>query len=252
MSILTLTTDFGVNNYYLATFKGLILNRVQPIQFIDISHDTKVFDIQSAAYQVRNCWYNFPKNTVHFIHVGEQYANKNRFIACRYDQQFFLLPDNGLITLILNTQPDEVVPINTGKNGMYFELLANTIKDIFQTNSLSNLGHTTQQYMERILPQPISNQNLIRGSVEYINRYGNLITNISKPLFDQVHQQRDYEVMTRSVQFKTISPSYYSVGEGDEVCFFNPGQMLELAINSGNASGLFGLRVGDHVQIEFY
>ncbi len=253
MPILTLTTDFGTNNFYLASFKGMILSYLHTVQIIDVSHTTAVFDIQSSAFQLQNTWKSFPQHTVHFVQVGEQYANKQRFIATEFENQYFVLPDNGMITLILQDYPSKVIPILPNE---HFEtktqFLAQIVTDILKNQSIDFLGKPTNQYVERLSPKPIVSDQLIRGTIQYIDRYGNLITNIDKKLFDHLLGENGFEIITRSGQFNQISDTYTDVDQGDMLCLFNSLQLLQISINEGNASELLGLKIGDQIQVEFH
>lgn len=252
MRILTLTTDFGTKDYYLSAFKGLILSQLNKIHMVDISHEIEAFNIQSAAYNLRNSWQNFPPKSLHVCRVGESVTKQNRYLAFEFEKHYFLLPDNGIITLILDKYPKKVfVLLKEIEEQSNSDFLSKAIAHILKNDNLDGLGNETTNYQERIDQKPILSSVYIRGVVQHIDRYGNLITNIDRELFESHHGNREFEVLTRAVSFRRIAKNYASVPPGEKLCCFNSSGFLQLSINQGNAHELFGLHVADIIQVDF-
>ncbi len=116
------------------------------------------------------------------------------------------------------------------------------------------LGSEKQSYLERILLRAVVEGSVIRGSVIYIDSYKNVITNITRSLFEEVGKGRPFTVFFRKFEYNidVISNSYADVYEGEKVALFSSTGFLEIAINQGKASGLLGLDMGDTVRVEFY
>ena len=252
MKILTLTTDFGREDFYLSLFKGLILSRLSDVSIVDVSHETEPFHIQTAAYNLKNAWKHFPENSLHVLRVGESARKAGRFLAMKVQQQYFLLPDNGVITLMFDQLPVTIIALqNKDKSVSNSVFLANAIAHILKQNDIESLGEETTHFQERISQQPILSTNYIRGIVQHIDRYGNVITNIDDTLFYDQVDEREFEIMTRAVSFHKIMPSYASVQPGNKLACFNSAGYLQLSINQGNAAELFGLSISDTIQIDF-
>lgn len=111
MPIVTLTTDFGVRDFYAGALKGALLRRSPGLQMVDISHDIKPFDIVQGAYVVQHAWPEFPEGTIHIIGVNCVYDKPHRFLAARRHGHYFIAPDNGLLTLLFPDWPDPDVRV---------------------------------------------------------------------------------------------------------------------------------------------
>lgn len=254
MKILTLTSDFGVQDFYLSSFKGLIYSKLLDLSIVDISHSTPAFQLEPAVFNLSLAWKNFPKGTLHCFRVGEGSLKIERFLACEIEDQFFILPDNGVIRMLFPTQlPQKIIAIENSIEGRSTgEFLANIIAHILTDQAIDALGNETTLYKEMITQQPIVSADYIRGVVEYVDIYGNLITNISQELFEHKRQDRDFLIETRAVNFKKINTHYSQVQPSDELCLFNSAKFLQLSINQGNASELLGIGRKDTIQIDFF
>lgn len=252
MTTITLTSDFGLKDHYLAKLKGLLISQLKELRIIDISNEIDLFNIQMAAFQVKQSWESFPQSTIHFIWVGDQYRSKTRWIACKHNGHFFVLPNNGLITLILSQSPEQVVVIDKSESDSQMKFLVKCIAQIADEKSILGIGEPTTGYLERLVQKPIVSKNLIRGQIQYIDHFGNLVTNIEKSLFDDQKEAEDhFEIITRAIQIFRLKSSYSEEEPGEVLALFNSSGFLQISINQGNASELLGLRVGDPVQIEF-
>src|SRR5690349_13728425 len=112
MSIITLTTDLGIKDFYLAAIKGSILGSLPDAQIVDITHQIPSYNIAQAAFIVKNSYHYFPEGTVHLVMVDNCYQSDAKLLAVYADGHYFIGPDNGLFSLALNKEPDSVVKIN--------------------------------------------------------------------------------------------------------------------------------------------
>jgi len=250
MAIITLTTDFGRSDHYVGRLKGLIYSKMQTANVVDITHDINNFDIQSAAFQVKHTWKSFPQHSLHFVWVGDHLRPKTNWIACRFQDHFFVLPNNGLITLILDADPEQVVRLQTQEKPLD-EVLMGYLTQIVKEKSILGAGDHFGNYLERVEQKPVVTNNLIRGSIQHVDKFGNLITNISQELYEQQVENRSFEIMTRSFQIRGLSTTYSDEEMGEIIAFFNSQNVLQISQNQGNASQILGLKIGDSVQIEF-
>ena len=252
MKILSLTSDFGSKDFYLASFKGELYSEIEGLSIIDISHHTPAFDIQAAAYNLKNAWPKFPDQSLHIFRVGESTQKEGRYLCFNHYNHFFILPDNGVLTLLFAKLPSKIIALQQENKSQSKSLfLARAASHVFSAYEIENLGDETTNFEERIVQQPILSKNYIRGVVQQVDRYGNVITNVTKELFTSQIEDKEFEISTRTERFTKIVPSYASVSPGSKMATFNSAGFVQLSINHGNASELFGLSIGDTIQIDF-
>ncbi|MEX8547009.1 MAG: S-adenosyl-l-methionine hydroxide adenosyltransferase family protein [Mucilaginibacter sp.] len=257
MAIITLTTDLGDRDIYQAALKGSILKLLPNVSLVDITHSVSVFNVPQAAFILKNSYHYFPEETVHLIGIDTVFSEENRYLAIRYQNHYFVGADNGIFSLIFDRIPDEIVEINILQD---LKFLHFPIADIFvkaachlaKKGKLADIGIPIIRLEKKMTLQPVVDKNLIKGSVIYIDSFQNVITNITKDLFDEVQNGRQFVLyFKRNESINKLSWHYNEVPEGEKLCLFGISDHLEIAINKGNASGLLGLNVGDIVRIEF-
>ena len=254
MPIVTLTSDFGWNDYYVALIKGAILCENQDINIIDISHNINNYDIVQGAFILKNSYKSFPKGTIHILSVNNFYNKKRRFLAIRYDDHFFVGPDNGIFSLLFENPPRDIYKLDFQNKGSFplKNVFAKAAGHIANKMPFNEIGIPTGEVVERITFQPVISATQIRGAVIHIDTYENVVVNISRKLFEKVWDQRPYEIsFRRSDPLKKINNNYYDVAIGETLCRFNSADFLEIAINMGKASSMLGLKIEDTVQIDF-
>lgn len=256
--VVTLTTDFGDKDYYVGALKGSVLNKcfqseMSAPNFIDISNTIKNYDIVHAAQTLRNAWHFFPEGSIHVICVDNSEKKKARYIAFEYKNHFFVGPDNGVFSLIFDDLPKHVYAKTL--KGIHFsiinEVLSSAVSEILTHNNLELWGELITNYDKKFLLKPVITQHQIRGCVLYIDSYQNIITNISRDIFDSVGKNRVFNLyFKRHEPIKKLSTYYNDVGVGETLCLFS-NDLLEISIYLGKAAELHGLKVDDTVQIDF-
>ena len=257
MAIITLTTDLGDKDIYQAALKGSILKLLPSVNIVDITNSVTAFDVQQAAFILKNSFYYFPDNSVHLIGIDTVYSADTKYLAIRYKNHYFVGADNGIFSLMFNAEPDEMVEINIMQD---LKFLHFPLADIFvkaachlaNGGKLNEIGIPVSGVEKKMNLQPVIEKNLIKGAVIYIDSFQNVITNITKDLFNKVQQGRRFVLFfKRNESINQLSWHYNEVPEGEKLCLFGISDHLEIAINKGNASGLLGLNLGDSVIIEF-
>src|SRR5690606_22283523 len=171
MGIITLTTDLGHKDFYQAALKGSIISQFPAVRLADIAHDIPPFDIQYAAFLLKNAYPYFPPETVHLIGIDSLFNNDNtRYLALRCIDHFFVGADNGIFSLILDTPPQEIVELNMIQDLKYLHF---PLSDIFckaachlaKGGKLSSIGGPIDAVVDRTLIQPIVENDGLRGSV---------------------------------------------------------------------------------------
>ncbi len=256
--VVTFTTDFGTNDYYVAALKGSILNKcfgaeVAAPNFVDISNTIKNYDIVHAAHTLRNAWHFFPEGSIHVVCVDSSEKKKPRYVAFEHKNHFFIGPDNGVFSLIFDDLPKKMAAKRI--EGIHFsiinEALSYGVVELLKNNTLDNWGENVSNYDKKFLLKPVITKDQIRGCVLYIDSYQNIITNISRDIFDSVGKGRAFNLyFKRHEPIKQLSKYYNDVSVGETLCLFS-NDLLEISIYLGKAAELHGLKVDDTVQIDF-
>jgi S-adenosylmethionine hydrolase len=257
MAIITLTTDLGDKDIYLAALKGSIYKLLPTVNIVDVTNSVSAFNIQQAAFILKNSFYYFPDGTVHLIGIDTVYSGQTKYLAVRYKNHYFVGADNGIFSLMFDKEPDEMVEINIMQD---LKFLHFPLADIFvkaachlaSGKDINAIGLPVSGVEKKMNLQPVLEKNLIKGMVIYIDSFQNVITNITKDLFNKVQQGRQFVLsFKRNESINHLSWHYSEVPEGEKLCLFGISDHLEIAINKGNASGLLGLNLGDSVIIDF-
>lgn len=272
MRILTLTTDMGLNDHYVASLKGTLLSSVPDIQIVDITHTVNPFDITEAAFHVSSCFRDFPDGTIHVIGVDSEPlvnfgGSDGSFPSIlEYGNQYFLCNDNGFFGAFLKEErPTALWRIEDFiKDPAAFKfptknILLKTAIAMLQGAKPESLGVPSNGYKTALALVAISETNLIKGHVIHIDSYGNAITNVHRTLFERFGIDTPFVIYFKRKDYfiDIISNTYNEVAQGEKVAVFNENGLLEIAINRGAKAGnggaeqLFGLHKNDIVRIEF-
>lgn len=259
MAIITLTTDMGLSDYYVAAVKGALMRELPGVAIVDVCHDIPKFDLLKAAYNLKNAFRHFPEGTIHIVGVNALEDADSRYVALEVEGHWFVGTDNGIFSLLFDRPVKEIVQLNPGKNkkGLTFPVLELFVKaavHLAKKGSLKEIGRPVQDIRKMLMPAASIGERLLRGSIIYVDSYGNLVTNITRELFDEVGNGHRFSIGLLSSKYSIteISHTYnYKVGEGDLLALFNYSGHLEIAMNKGSAGKLLGLKVNDQVRIEF-
>ena len=274
MRIITLLSDMGIKDYYVASVKGTIYSYFPEAKVVDISHHVQPFDIAQASFILKNVYKDFPKGSIHIIGVNpEKVVRENLFdsreevkhLVVEFDGHYFIGADNGIFSLLMDEKPERIFEVD-------FELtdeeLTFPVKTVFARAACmiaagqdpGSFGVMANEIRERVVFRPVIEKDLIKGTVIYVDSYGNVITNITRQLFEKARNGRKYKIVFRSEDYEVteIRKTYNEVPEGEMLALFASSGHLEIAINKGvegsggGASGLFGLKLNDTIRVEFY
>jgi S-adenosyl-L-methionine hydrolase (adenosine-forming) len=258
MSIITLTTDLGTTDFYLAAVKGSILSAMPDANLVDISHHIPSYQIIQAAFLLSNAYHHFPAGTVHLVSIDNSYQTDAKFVALKANGHYFIGPDNGLFTLFLEAnQIEKIVKINLRiqDDFVHFpikDILAKSAVHLAKGGKMEIIGRKMTSLNYKTIIQPVIEPSIIRGSIIHVDNFGNAISNISKEIFDSVARNRPFEIVfKRNEKVTKICKQYSEVTEGEKLCLFGITGKLEVAINKGNASSLLALAINEKIQIQF-
>ena len=214
MSIITLTTDFGNKDFFVASVKGAILTEVKNAVVIDISHEIQPYNHSEAAYIIKNAYKSFPKGTIHIVGVESELTPENKHIAMVFEGHYFIGSDNGIFSMIKDDlRAEKIVEINIHeKESSSFYVLDIFVKvaaHLSRMGKLEVIGKSVKSIKQITNINPVVNNksNQILGSVIYIDNYGNVVTNINRKFFNEIGKSRDFIIFARTVKFENIYES---------------------------------------------
>ena len=281
MSIITLTTDYGLKDHFVGALKGKILTENSEATIVDISHNIDPFNTVEASYIIGASYMSFPKGTVHLIGVDAELNKENQHIAMQWNDHYFICADNGILSMLSQkVVPQKIVAINIhdrlSEDATDLDVFVTVASHLSKGGSLSVIGKeiTAIKQVTELQPVVAADKNSIKGYVIYIDNFGNVVTNITKKLFMEVAKGRPYEIpllqkrnQKKSSPIKNIWAKYSDIAnagkypiknyEGDKLAIFNEAGFLEIAIfrsnplSVGSASSLMGLYYRDSITIEF-
>lgn len=274
MAIITLTTDFGIKDHYLAAVKGTIYTEIPEITIVDISHQVTPFNYNEAGYIIKNAYANFPKGTIHIIGVDAEFSSTQQHIAMLFNGHYFICANNGILSILCSEiHPEKIIEITTHQtahdNFPVKTVFTKVACHLARGGNLDVIGRPFNQLKEVSNVTPVINtdETSIIGHIQYIDNYGNVITNINKELITKIARGRSYKVNLRHFSFDTVYNSYgdcmqntttdHNSHDGKRIVLFNSSNFLEIALyksslKTGGASSLLGIKYRDTVSVTFY
>lgn len=260
MAIIALMTDFGTRDHYVAAMKGMILQIDPKATLVDITHEIEPQEIISGAFILRQAFPYFPVGTIFLAVVDPTVGTSRRILAARYSDRIVLAPDNGLLTLIHRDAEVQEVRVVDNRRLMAASLSSTFHgRDIFapvaghlsKGLSLGQVGPAASQVLMLELAKPVYRPNGgLDGEVLFIDRFGNLITNISELDLSAAHSRaRQHRVAVGPHEVGPIQFSYADVPQGKLIALIGSTQMLEIAVNGGSAAAALDARRGTPIHV---
>jgi len=251
MPLLTLTSDFGIADPMVGAVKGEILKINEGFHIIDITHDIAPFNFMQAAYLCKPLFKNYPPETFHLVLVNLFDSPINHLLFVKHQDQYIGIPDNGLITMILDGDPDEVVSlpveIDNLSIGTLIQIWMTAFQAISAGQAMNKIGHSIETLVQKRTMKALISSQYIEGQILMIDRFNNVVVNITIYEFEEARKGRKFKiVLLRDAFIEEISSIYSDVQDGEKLARFNEAGYLEIAINKGFAAPLFGL--GEYVQ----
>jgi len=257
MPLITLTTDFGLQDHYVGVIKAAILGICPKVRLVDISHEIPPQDITAGAWVVRNAALYFPPGTIHLVTVDPGVGTERKPVALKIQDQIFVGPDNGLFSLIGEEYEYQAFHLT---NELYWRKnRSNTFdgRDIFAPVAahlangvpMEEMGVPLEKLVTYRWAAPISDPDGIQGWVVHIDRFGNLVTNISEEISTETARDQAIRIYVGNTILDEIDETFASVTEGEPVAYIGSSGNLEIAINKGNAQVMLGVEKGAQVSI---
>jgi S-adenosylmethionine hydrolase len=263
MAIITLLSDMGTRDHYVAAVKGAILSQLPEAVIVDISHSIAPFNNLHAAFVLRNAWKEFPPGTVHIIGVNPEANAQTAHVAVKQGGHFFIGADNGIFSLLFDERVEEAYELTLKLDTDHQTF---PTKNVFvkaachlgRGGTVEMLGRRMNTVREQLSVRPVVMGDTIKGEVIHVDHYGNVVTNITQDLFTSVVKHRKFRISLgrRMHDIEQVHKTYADVPHGERVAFFGDSGHLEIAINKGVTGGgggaaqLLGLQVTSAILLE--
>lgn len=264
--IITLTTDFGVTDEYAGIMKGILKSNCPDSHIIDITHGIRSHDVRQAAYILYAAHRFFKPGTIHVIVVDPGVGSKRRIILAQANDQFFLTPDNGTLSLfalknlitacrVVECQDLFIQPVSRTFQGR--DIMAPVAARLAGGMPAANVGPATACDTLTVLPLPQptfdKNEQVLAGTIIDSDRFGNLTTNIHKDdvkeFFSSVMDKQNFCLQVANTFIHGLSESYSEVSAGSILIIIGSRDYLEIAVNQGSALNTLGVSLDDPVSL---
>lgn len=243
-AVVTLLTDFGYQDSYVAEMKAVLLSAAPSLCLVDVTHEVAPGDVLAAQYLLSRTWFRFPAGTVHLAVVDPGVGTKRRAIAAGSGGHYFVGPDNGLFTPVLDAAEVVELPISETAAPTFHgrDVFAPAAARLALGAAIAELGRPVADPVRRSLPQPRSESGRVTGSVIYVDRFGTLVTNLGLQWVKGVTR-----VEVRGVAVP-LRRTFADVPRGELVAFVGSGGTVEIAVRDGSAAEKLGVGIGQPVR----
>ena len=247
MALITLTSDIGRQDFLTGAVKGQLLQINPEFKIVDVSHELSPFNYPQAAYVCRNAIRNFPSGTFHIVLVNLFDKNQDYLLLIEHNDQYIGCADNGLITMILEETPEKIIALPWDKSKQKnilncARVFAKAYQNILEGKKFEECGDPGISIEVKNPLRALRGEKYIEGQIILIDNFENVIINITKDEFEEQRRGRSFKIVfKRDEIIDKISETYADVHESEKLALFNSANYLEIAINKGNAAGLFGL-----------
>jgi S-adenosyl-L-methionine hydrolase (adenosine-forming) len=259
-AIITLTTDYGLNDHLVGTLKGVILKINPDATIVDITHNVSPFDLLDGALAIGSAYSYFPPRTIHVVVVDPGVGTERRPLLVTAENQYFVAPDNGVLSMIFERE-ENVVARHVTAEHYYVQPVSRTFhgRDIFapvaawlskgwQTTSM---GEEITDYKKFAMPKPKSTDGVVKGIVMRVDAFGNLITNFRpEDLPESALSNGEVKFQLGTHTVSRMVPTFASGNAGEPVAYVGSTGFVEIAVNKGNASRTLSIGRGTAVVLE--
>lgn len=259
--IITLTTDFGLNDHFVGTIKGVILNIAPQAEIVDICHTVQAFDILDGALALAHSYRYYPSGTVHLVIVDPGVGSARRPIIASSEEHNFVAPDNGVLSLMYARE--ERLSVRHITSDHYFlQPMSNTFhgRDIFAPVAAylakgvnhEKFGEEISDYVRFNAPKPKAvDEKTLRGVVLRVDRFGNMITNFTPEDVPALFQGQapTFKILINKREISKLQQNYAEGGSGEVFAILGSMGYVEIAANRGSAAQILGTGKGAEVLI---
>jgi len=253
--IITLTTDFGLADPFVAIMKGVILGIAPDAQLVDITHDIRAYNVLEAAFVIDSTYRYFPEGTVHLIVVDPGVGSARRPIAAAGNGHLFVAPDNGVLSCVLQTDPTASSVYWINNASLFLKSVSQTFhgRDIFAPVAarlargipIESVGPRIADFVRKALPKPHLQGDRLVGTVLRVDKFGNIITNLRRH-----HLGKDFSIRVAGVSVNRLCSSFSEAEPGEFFAIEGSTGYIELALNQGSAADRLNIALGAEIELE--
>ncbi len=255
--VLTLTTDFGLSDHYVGVMKGVILSICPQARIVDIGHSVNSFEIAEGAYLIAQAYRYFPAKTVHVVVVDPGVGTARRPILMEAAGQYFIAPDNGVLSMIYAREKHKIRLISNEK--YYLHPVSRTFhgRDIFSPVAAhvasgvppSRMGKLIEDYLRPAFQAPLQDgKRSWSGRVLKIDHFGNIITNFHRDEFPDL-EKRDFSLTIGPHEIRVLARTYAETSPGELFAIVGSSGYLEVSVGQGSAAEKIGCESGAVVEL---
>jgi S-adenosyl-L-methionine hydrolase (adenosine-forming) len=259
-AVITLTTDYGTNDHLVGTLKGVILKINPEATIVDITHNVAPFDLLDAALAIGSAYSYFPPRTIHVVVVDPGVGTERRPLLVTAENQYFVAPDNGVLSVIYERE-ENVVARNVTAAHYFLQPISQTFhgRDIFAPIAAwlskgwqtASMGEEITDHKKFALPKPKTADGVVKGIVMRIDAFGNLITNFRvEDLPESALTNGDVKFQVGNQAISRMVPTFASGNAGEPVAYVGSAGYVEIAVNKGNASRTLSIGRGTPIVLE--
>ncbi len=243
--LVTLLTDFGIRDTYVAEMKAAMLAVEPSIHFIDITHEIAPGDVAGARYFLERVWRRFPSGTVHLVVVDPGVGTERRAIAVSRDGHCFVAPDNGVLGSVLDGADVVELAIPDGASPTFHgrDVFAPAAARLVTGTSLSALGTPCSDVMRPVVSRLRHDDGMMVGHVVHVDQFGNLVTDLPVP------ERSDVVLHVGARDVTPIHRTFGDVAFGELVAYVGSAGTIEVAVRDGSAARMLGLGRGAEVRV---
>jgi S-adenosylmethionine hydrolase len=248
--VIALLTDFGTQDHYAGTMKGVILGICPDVTFVDITHDVPAHDVLSGALELAAAYRYFPAGTIFLVVVDPGVGSARKGLAADTGDHRFIAPDNGVLTAVFRDTPARRVVELTERRyarptvSRTFEgrdRFAPAAAWLAKGIQLAAFGRPVADYVRLDIPVPAATDSAIEGVVLRVDRFGNLVTNVDRRTFEKLAQHGGVQILAGGKPVARLVATYAEIQPGEIGALFGSTDHLELAANAGSAAERLGL-----------
>jgi hypothetical protein len=257
--IITLTTDYGTNDHLVGTLKGVILKIFSDVTIVDISHDVTPYDLLDGALTIGSSYSYFPARTIHVVVVDPGVGTERRPLLVTGDSQYFIAPDNGVLSLVYERE-ETVVVRHANVEHYYLQPVSKTFhgRDVFapiagwlaKGAQASAMGEEITDYKKFAMPKPKAAEGGSKGVVLRVDSFGNLITNFrAEDLPGSALEAGTVALTVGTHSVNKLVDTFAKGSPGEAFAYIGSNGFLEIGINRGNAAKSLAIGRGAQVTL---
>jgi S-adenosylmethionine hydrolase len=257
--IITLTTDYGLNDHLVGVMKGAILKINPEAQIVDITHNIAPFDLLDGALAIASAYLYFPPRTIHVVVVDPGVGTERRPLLVSGQNQYFLAPDNGVLSGIYEREHPVIVRNITSEH-YFLQPVSKTFhgRDIFAPVAAwlskswqpGSMGEEITDYKKFAMPRPKQADGLWKGVVLKVDAFGNLVTNFrAEDLSPEALEKGEISLQVGNYAVSRLVPTFANGNAGEAIAYIGSNGYLEIAVNKGSAAKTLGLGRGAAVLL---